>query len=99
MGILFWAIQLCDLTQVQGRQQKFLMSRRVQLLVTLQSEIIGPDFLHELYEKDEDFEEIWEKYLTRQPAKDSILLTVFFSKEIDYVLQGLPCGKWSLENY
>ena len=32
--------------------------RRVSLLIFLQSEIISFDFLKELYEKDEDFEEI-----------------------------------------
>ena len=44
------------------------LSRRVSLLISLQSEIIGFDFLKELYEKDEDFEEISDKCLTKQPA-------------------------------
>ena len=35
-----------------------VLSRRVSLLVSLQSEIIGFNFLKELYEKDEDSEEI-----------------------------------------
>ena len=34
------------------------LSRRVALLVSLQSEIIGFDLLKELYEKDEDFEKV-----------------------------------------
>ena len=69
----------------------------MQLLVTLQSEIIGFDFLKELYEKDKDFEEIWEICSTRQ--KTTILWTVFFLKEIDYVFQGLLYGRRSLEIY
>ena len=53
----------------------------MQLLVTLQSEIIGFDFLKELYQKDEDFEEIWEKCSTRQPAKDYHIMDDFLFKE------------------
>ena len=34
------------------------LSRRVSILISLQSEIIDFDFLKELNEKDEDFEEI-----------------------------------------
>ena len=34
------------------------LSRSVQLLITLQNEIIGFDFLKKLCEKDDDFEEI-----------------------------------------
>ena len=41
------------------------LSKRLQLLVTLQIQIIGFHFLREFYEKDEDFKEIWEKYKTR----------------------------------
>ena len=45
------------------------LTRRVSLLITLQSKIIGFDFLKELYEKDEDFAEIWEKYSMKQLAQ------------------------------
>ena len=53
----------------------------MQLLITMQGEIIRFDFLKELYEKDEDFEEIWKKCLTRQPAKDYHIMNGFLFKE------------------
>ena len=58
-----------------------VLSRMVQLLITLQSEIIEFDFLKEFYEKDEDFEEIWEKCSTRQPAKDYYIMNCLLFKE------------------
>jgi len=38
-----------------------VLSQRVSLLISLQSEIISFEFMNELYEEDEDFVEIWEK--------------------------------------
>ena len=49
-------------------------------MVSLQSEIIGFGFLKELYEKDEDFEEIWERYSTKQPAQDYHIMEGFLFK-------------------
>jgi len=50
-------------------------------LITLQSKIIGFDFLKELYEKDEDFAEIWEKYSMKQPAQLYHIMKGFLFKE------------------
>ena len=47
------------------------LCKRVSLSVSLQSEIIDFDLLKELYEKDEDFEEIWEKCSMTQPTQVS----------------------------
>jgi len=63
------------------------LSRMVQLLVTLQSEIIGFDFLKELYEKDEDFEEIWESVRQGNPWKTAILWTISFQRKSACVLR------------
>src|SRR4051812_17691292 len=46
------------------------LSRRRALLTTLQEEIIGPEYVKELYKEDEDFGKIWAKCSTKQPAGD-----------------------------
>ena len=51
-------------------------------MIFLQSEIISFDFLKELYEKDEDFEEIWEKCSTKQPAQNYHIMEGFLFKKI-----------------
>ena len=37
------------------------LSRRVSLLISLKSEIIGFEFLKDLYKEDKGFAEIWKK--------------------------------------
>jgi len=41
------------------------LSHRVSLLISLQSKIIGFEYLKELYKEDEDFADIWEKCSSR----------------------------------
>ena len=42
------------------------LSRHASLLVTMQQEIIGFEFLKELYSDDEDFAEVWGKCVLKQ---------------------------------
>ena len=57
------------------------LSRRVLLLVSLQTDIIGFEYLKELYEKDEDFKEIWEKCSTTQSTQEYHIMEGFLFKE------------------
>jgi len=61
------------------------LSRKVSLLISLQSEVIGFELLKESYKEDKDITEIWEKCLSRQPTKDFHILDGFLQKKIGYV--------------
>jgi hypothetical protein len=44
------------------------LSQRAALLVTLLSDIISFEHLRALYSEDEDFKEVWEKYMSKDSA-------------------------------
>ncbi|KAM1439200.1 hypothetical protein ACFXTO_013080 [Malus domestica] len=46
------------------------LSRRAQLIITLQQEIVGFEFLADMYEDDEDFKGIWASCLRNHPTSD-----------------------------
>ncbi|CAL8151422.1 unnamed protein product [Prunus armeniaca] len=43
------------------------LSRPATLLVTLAQEVMGFKFMKELYETNEDFQEIWAKFIRNEP--------------------------------
>lgn len=53
---------------------------RVALLTTLSQEVIGFEYLKELYEVDVDFGEIWVKFLAKQHMKDYHVTDGFLCK-------------------
>lgn len=57
------------------------LSRRTSLLVTMQQEIIGFEFLKELYGSDDDFAEVWGKCLLQHAAGE-------FHITDDYLFRG-----------
>ena len=57
------------------------LSRRVALIKTLSTEIVGFECLKELYEHDEDFKGIWEQCVRKEPCGD------FFIHE-GYLMKG-----------
>lgn len=47
-----------------------VLSRRVTLLLTLAQEIVGFEFMKELYENDVEFKELWAKCNEKHPSAD-----------------------------
>ncbi|XP_019053155.1 PREDICTED: uncharacterized protein LOC109114638 [Nelumbo nucifera] len=65
-----------------GQQNKVVdaLSRRVALIKTLSIEIVGFECLKDLYTQDDDFKQVWEKYINRQLAGDFYIHDGFLMK-------------------
>jgi hypothetical protein len=66
------------------------LSRRALLLVTIRAEVMGFDYLKDLYADDEDFGPIWTKCLQGLSQEACISKRDIYYEAINYVFPGAP---------
>ena len=101
MGSLYTAILFHDVSNKVADT----LSRRVSLLVTLRTKVVGINCLKELYEEDKDFGKIWEKCQQNQTTieglhlQDGFLfrgtqLCILESLLMEQIIRELHDGDW-----
>ncbi|XP_012066658.1 uncharacterized protein LOC105629652 [Jatropha curcas] len=58
-----------------------VLSKRAALLIIIKQEIVGFEFLKDLYASDEDFTDVWAKIETKQPTDDFLVHDRYLFKE------------------